>query len=83
MKITFKLFAGLSEYLPPGTMRNAMELDVPEECSLNDLVDDRGIPRDQIHLVLVNGFSKNEDERNVPILADGDTVAIWPLVAGG
>jgi molybdopterin converting factor small subunit len=83
MKITFKLFAGLSEYLPPGAVRNAVQLEVSERCSLNDLIDQHQIPRDQIHLVLVNGFSKSETERGTPILKEGDAVAMWPPVAGG
>ena len=30
MKITLKLFAGLSEYLPASAVRNAIVLEVPE-----------------------------------------------------
>ena len=60
MKITFKLFAGLSEFLPAGAVRNAITLEVPESCSLNDLIDQHRIPRDQVHLVLINGTSRQE-----------------------
>jgi molybdopterin converting factor small subunit len=83
MKITFKLFAGLSEFLPAGAVRNAITLEVPESCSLNDLIDQHRIPRDQVHLVLINGTSKQESERDDPILNGGDAVAMWPPVAGG
>ena len=83
MKITFKLFAGLSGFLPAGAARNAITLEVPESCSLNDLIDQHRIPRDQVHLVLINGTSRQESERDDPILNGGDAVAMWPPVAGG
>ena len=83
MKITLKLFAGLSGFLPVGAMRNAITLEVPETCSLNDLIDQHSIPRAQVHLVLINGTSMRESERDDPILNGGDVVAMWPPVAGG
>ena len=83
MKITLKLFAGLSEFLPAGAARNAITLEVPETCSLNDLIDQHSIPRDQVHLVLINGTSTQESKRDDPILSGGDAVAMWPPVAGG
>ena len=83
MKITLKLFAGLSEFLPAGAVRNAITLEVPETCSLNDLIDQHSIPRDQVHLVLINGISRQASERDHAILKGGDAVAMWPPVAGG
>ena len=83
MKITLKLFAGLSEFLPAGAVRNAITVDVPKSCSLNDLIDQHQIPRDQVHLVLINGISRQKSEREDAILNDGDAVAMWPPVAGG
>ena len=83
MKITFKLFAGLSEYLPRGNLQNAVEMQVSAKCSLNDLIDQHQIPRDRVHLILVNGLSKSEIEREASILGEGDVVAMWPPVAGG
>ena len=83
MKISLKLFAALSKYLPPGAVRNEVPLDVSSTSSLNNLIDQCQIPRGQVHLVLVNGLAKNATERNSPILKEGDTVAMWPPVAGG
>ena len=83
MKITLKLFAGLSVYLPASAVRNAIVLEVPESCSLNDLIGQHRIPRDLVHLVLINGTSRQESERDDPILNGGDAVAMWPPVAGG
>jgi molybdopterin converting factor small subunit len=41
------------------------------------------VPRKLSHLVLVNGVYAHPDERDTAILKDGDTLAIWPPVAGG
>ncbi len=83
MKITFKLFAGLDEYLPDGAVNNAVEIDVPEDASLNSIIDSYFVPRERTHLVLVNGVYSCESDRDLPILKEGDTLAIWPPVAGG
>ena len=83
MKITLKLFAGLSEFLPTNAVRNAITLEVPETCSVNDLIDQHSIPREQVHLVLINGTWRPKSERDNPILNGGDAVAMWPPVAGG
>ena len=83
MKITFKLFAGLSEHLPRGAVQNAVQMEVSTKCSLNDLIKQHQIPRDQVHLILVNGLSKSEIECETSVLEEGDVVAMWPPVAGG
>ena len=36
-----------------------------------------------VFLVLINGVFVAPQERNKPLLRDGDTLAIWPPVAGG
>lgn len=83
MKITFKLFAGLDEYLPQGAVDNAIEIDVPEDASLNFIIDRYHVPRERTHLVLVNGVYSVESDRDRCVLKEGDTLAIWPPVAGG
>lgn len=83
MRITFKLFASLSEYLPPGSHQNTVEIEVENELSLNRLMDRYNVPREMAHLVLVNGVFQCDADREAPILKEGDTVAIWPPVAGG
>jgi molybdopterin synthase sulfur carrier subunit len=83
MKITFKLFAGLSEFLPDGAKKHSVFLEVPESCSMNSLIDLHHIPRDQVHLILINGSPTHQSERDESLLKDGDAVAMWPPVAGG
>ena len=82
MNLTFKLFATLMDYLPDGAVKNAVQLEVEEGTSANDLISRYAVPRNEVHLVLVNGIYAGEDARDNP-LQDGDVVAIWPPVAGG
>lgn len=83
MKITFKLFATLGTYLPLQRQGNLVEIDVPEGTTPDDLVDRFGVPEDMVHLVLLNGVYLEKDQRSNHALKPGDTVAIWPPVAGG
>jgi molybdopterin converting factor small subunit len=83
MNITFKLFAGLSVFLPSSAEKNAVVLEVPESSSMNDLIDLHKIPREEVHLILINGSPTQHSERHNSILKEGDTVAMWPPVAGG
>ncbi len=84
MKITFKLYATLQDLLPAGAVKNAVEIEVADDASLNDIIDQHRVPRDLAHLVLVNGIfhcDADRDDRNV--LKENDVLAIWPPVAGG
>ena len=83
MKITFKLYATLSDYLPPGAARNAIEIEVPESTSPNWVIDRYRVPRELSHLVLINGIYAGAGDRDRTTLEDGDTLAVWPPIAGG
>jgi len=84
MKITFKLFATLTDYLPAQARHtNVMELEVPAEASISRIIEPFGLPPRLVHLVLVNGLYVPPEERLSRTLQDGDTLAIWPPIAGG
>jgi len=84
MKIKFKLYATLQHLLPAGSVKNEVEIDVPENVSLNDIIDQYKVPRDLAHLVLVNGvFHCDSDRDQRQVLQENDVLAIWPPVAGG
>ena len=84
MQITFKLYASLSEHLPPERRRdNQMPLDVPEGATIVQVIAPFGLPMALVHLVLVNGHFIPPDQRASRPLAEGDVLAIWPPIAGG
>ncbi|MEC4717731.1 MoaD/ThiS family protein [Noviherbaspirillum sp. CPCC 100848] len=83
MKLTFKLFATLTDYLPPERKYNAVELEVAPETRLGDLIARFKLPEKMVHLVLVNGVYVEPAQRGARSLAEGDVIAIWPPVAGG
>jgi sulfur carrier protein ThiS len=83
MKITFKLYATLSDFLPPGQRHNAIEIDIDPATTIADLVERFRLPPRLVHLVLVNGVYVAPEQRMERTLAPGDALAIWPPVAGG
>lgn len=82
MKITFKLFASLQEYLPERVERHEALIELPEGLSAIQVLERHDIPLAQVHLVLVNGVFIPPSQRDAP-LSDGDELAVWPAIAGG
>ncbi|MCP4186977.1 MAG: MoaD/ThiS family protein [Gammaproteobacteria bacterium] len=78
MQITLELFAFLMAYLPSGSSMHATELEVGDDITLNNLIDQMKIPREQAHIVLVNGRFKCGADRDQPCFRAGDKVSIWP-----
>lgn len=83
MKITIKLYAMLSDYLPSGAQDHVAEIEVAEDTSPHQLIDSLNIPREMAHLVLLNGVYLEPATRDRPAFKEGDTLAIWPPIAGG
>jgi sulfur carrier protein ThiS len=84
VKITFKLFAMLTDYLPAQARAgNVMELEVPPGATVGQIVDQFALPPKLVHLVLVNGSYVAPEARRTHTLHEGDTLAIWPPIAGG
>lgn len=83
MKITLELYASLMRHLPPGSGMHEAVIEVDADATLNQIIDRFHIPPRLAHLVLVNGYFKRPEERDRPLLQEGDKVAIWPPVAGG
>ncbi|HEX8884236.1 MAG TPA: MoaD/ThiS family protein [Noviherbaspirillum sp.] len=83
MRITFKLYATLSDYLPAGQRHNAVELDIDPATTIGDLIERFNLPKKLVHLVLVNGVYVEPSQRMARTLEAGDALAIWPPVAGG
>ena len=84
MRITFKLFATLQDYLPPeGKKTNALTLELQEGTTVAQVVERFSLPQKLVHLVLIDGNFVPPAERDGRALREGETLAIWPPVAGG
>jgi molybdopterin synthase sulfur carrier subunit len=84
MKITLKLFASLTDYLPAADRTsNITQLDVPADASILQIIEPFGMPPKLVHLVLINGTYVNPELRGSRTLQEGDVLAIWPPIAGG
>lgn len=84
MNITLKLFASLTDYLPPDARRaNRVALDVADAVSVQRVIDDFQLPPKLVHLVLVNGSYIDPADRARRALVADDVLAIWPPIAGG
>lgn len=84
IRITLKLYATLTKYLPPEARKeHAMEMDVGEAATIEEIIEPLNMPPKLVHLVLVNGFFVPPAERATRRFVDGDVLAIWPPIAGG
>ncbi|MBD3196330.1 MAG: hypothetical protein GF317_14825 [Candidatus Lokiarchaeota archaeon] len=76
ISITVKFFANLRDYGP-----KKEKIEVPLGTQFKDLLRKYEIPKEiENFVILVNGRPKREE--NFPV-KDGDTVAIFPMIAGG
>lgn len=83
MKVNVKLFASLSKYLPAGTKGQETLLEAANDATPHQILTSLGVPLEQCHLVVINGFFVPPEARNSQTLNEGDALAVWPPVAGG
>ena len=84
MKITLKLYATLTDYLPDEARRtNSLQLELGAGATPAGLMQGLNLPPKLCHLVLIDGVFVPPGERASRALAEGETVAIWPPIAGG
>ncbi len=74
MKLEIKLFASLQKFMP-----NAEKVDLDDNCTVRDLLIKIGINPSEVAIILVNGQHVDLDQT----LHEGETVAIFPPIAGG
>jgi len=80
------LYAGLRQYAPDrdgaaggGTAADPVPLEVEPGKTVADVLEHLGVPPEEARLVFVNRRAVEKDH----ILADGDSVGVFPPVAGG
>lgn len=84
MKVVFKLYATLQDYLPAeAKTTNAQTLQLEEGTTVQQIIERFSLPQKLCHLVLIDGHFVPPAERAARTLKDGEILAIWPPVAGG
>lgn len=83
MKIKVRTTGLLSEYLPPGSVRNEGELEVGAGTTPIDVLTHLGMPLDGEYLMAVNGQLVPTAERAEYRLAEDDKLSIMPPLKGG
>lgn len=74
MKVTVKLFASFQ------AGRFNLEIrDYPDQTQIGTVVRELNIPESEVGILLLNAVHAKMDQA----LADGDVLAIFPLVGGG
>jgi sulfur carrier protein len=80
MLIHVKLYASLRRYRPELALGQACDVDLPDGSTVEKLVlEELRLPSNEVAITLVNGIQQPRD----CALNDGDTVALWPPIAGG
>jgi len=84
MRIHVRLFANLRDRFPSDA-RGRGEIELDERTSLAELIERLEIPDALAQMVLVDGLQepRSREERARRILEDGQTVSIFPPIAGG
>ena len=84
MRIYVRLFANLRDRFPQAA-RGRGEIELDEGASLDDLIERLEIPDRLAQMVLINGQQAPRDHaaRAGYILEEGETVSIFPPIAGG
>jgi sulfur carrier protein ThiS len=84
MRIVLKLYASLVDFLPPAAQKERrVELDVPADTTILDVIQTQKLPPNLCHLVLVNGCFIPPAARATRTFGQNDELAIWPPIAGG
>jgi molybdopterin converting factor small subunit len=79
MRITVKLYATLRKYGPPVPLGAGFALDLPEGADVAALAEHLGLPEGVAWVAMVNDQAVHMDHKVVA----GDTVSLFPPVAGG
>ena len=83
IRIQVKTGGLLGEYLPTGSTRNTAEIEVDENATPLDVMNQLGIPMEDNYLVSLNGSVVTRKERSNQPLAENDRLVIMPPLKGG
>lgn len=83
MRIRVRLYASLTVLLPDAGPDHSAWLDVPEGSTAHDVLRRLEVPEHLPLLVMVDGVHLNRREVAGQRLAPGQTLAVFPPIAGG
>jgi len=78
-RVEVRLHASLERIRPGLKAGEALPLELREGTTVERMVEALGIPKNGIHLVLINGTTRSLDHP----LSDGDRVALFSPIGGG
>jgi sulfur carrier protein ThiS len=79
IRVEVRLHASLERIRPGLKAGEALPLELKEGTTAERMVEELGIPKEGVHLVLVNGRMRPLDYT----FSEGDRVALFPPVGGG
>jgi sulfur-carrier protein len=79
MHVTVKLFATLHRHSAVERAGMPFEIELPEDATLRNLIDQLKIPPEETRVTFVNGIIQEPDCK----LKDGDVVGMFPPIGGG
>ena len=79
MKINVKLIATYQKLLPVGTNGNTIELEIPRETTVSQVLSRFGVPLDDTSVIVLNGLTVDLTTH----VSEGDTVSAFSAIAGG
>jgi len=82
-KVTVKLFASLAESSASNIAGQISQQPLSTGDTINSIIEKANLPKEKLHLVILNGTYVEKDQRGERILADGDVLAFWPSIVGG
>jgi len=77
MIVHLKFFAGLRDAIPG--RKSPYPAELPADATVQDVLDRFQVPRDKPKILLVNGRHTELSH----VLREGDTLSVFPPVAGG
>ncbi len=79
MKIEVRLFASFRSFLPAGNTGFSIVMEVEEGTAVAGLITRLGLPEDIPKVTIIKGNQVRGDYE----IQEGDTVSIFPPIAGG
>ncbi len=79
MQIEVKLFANFQEFLPPGSQKYGLTLELEQGTTIGQVLERLKISESIPMITIVNGLHRRTDEA----LEHGDVLSVFPPVAGG